>query len=233
MLGDWLGCQLVSTPVINYDVNECVSASRPVFLHWWLCPVLLFHCCSFGVVMISTKHIDVWRTARHAARRQFSRLLMNSKVCLYRSRPQHLWLISWKSDFVLLWEIILGVVGVVGCLSPTPPISRGPKVPNFIGNPLFCLFENKVGCPPCRCEKFERKSNSTFWDIRQNTFDPVCPIVNFQKKKQKTGKRSCVIVLDTPSRRTKLTNNHVWSQYLLSYVLLWWYLTCTLCEYVS
>jgi len=49
--------------------------------------------------------------------------------------------------------------------------------------PFVCLFQNKVGCPPCPYKKFQRKTSSQFWDIRQNIFDPVCPIVKFQQKR--------------------------------------------------
>jgi len=89
----------------------------------------------------------------------------------------------------------LGVFGVVGCLSPTPPISRVQRcqisskpphtycVCSCIHPPLFCLFQNKVGCPPCPYKKFKRKTSSQFWGIRQNIFDPVCPIVKFQKNR--------------------------------------------------
>jgi len=83
------------------------------------------------------------------------------------------------------------------CLSPTPPIvgtSRLPKVPNFIGNPLFCLFQNKVGlgCLPCPYKKFKRKKPFHNFEIFGKTFLAILSMT-----KEKTDERSCVIVLDT------------------------------------
>ena len=82
------------------------------------------------------------------------------------------------------------------CLSPTPPISRDQRRQISSRNPPFCLFQNKVGCPVCPCkQKVKAKKNcSQFWDILQYLFDPVCPIVKFQKKTETWKAELCYCV---------------------------------------
>jgi len=101
-------------------------------------------------------------------------------------------------------RLALGVVGVVGGACRRRHQFWGAKCAKFHLEPPtpFSLFQNKVGCPPCPYRKFKRKPSSQFWDIRKNIFDPVsvCSVLKFQKTHPK--KRSCVIVLDTPSQGT-------------------------------
>jgi len=117
----------------------------------------------------------------------FERPVSKTTSCV-SGRTWNLWIPSWET---------LSVVGVVGVLVADATNFKGPKVPNFMEKPPFLLFQNKVGCLPCPYKKFKRKTSSQFWDIQQNIFDPVCPIVKFRK--MHPNKRSCVIVLDTPS----------------------------------
>ena len=89
-------------------------------------------------------------------------------------------------------RITLSVVRVVGVLVADAPNFEGAKGAKFRPIPPFCLFQNKVGCPPCTYKKFKRKNSSQFWDIWQNIFDPVCPVVKFQKNRKL---RSGVVLL--------------------------------------
>jgi len=81
-------------------------------------------------------------------------------ICLYHNDTDSYFLIQ-----------TLGVVGVVGVFVADAQISRGPKVPNFIGNPHFSFFQNKVGCPPYPYKNFDRKSDGYFSEIPKNIFD--------------------------------------------------------------
>jgi len=51
----------------------------------------------------------------------------------------------------------LSVVGVVRVLVANAPNFEGAKGAKFRRKPPFCLFRNKVGCPPCQYKKFKRK----------------------------------------------------------------------------
>ena len=100
------------------------------------------------------------------------------KLCAYKSTDS---------------QFTLGMVGVVRVLdADAHNTSRGPKCQILTKNPQFFFFQNKVRCPPCLYKKFKRKICSQFWDIRQNIFDPVCPVVKFQKNRKL---RSGVVLL--------------------------------------
>jgi len=49
-----------------------------------------------------------------------------------------------------LTKLTLGVVGVVWVLVADAPNFEGAKGAKFRRKPPFCLFQNKVGCPPVR-----------------------------------------------------------------------------------
>jgi len=54
---------------------------------------------------------------------------------------------------------MVGVVGVLVADAPNFECAKGAK---FRRKPPFCLFQNKVGCPPCPYKKFKRKSLHNF-----------------------------------------------------------------------
>jgi len=76
-----------------------------------------------------------------------------------------------------------------GCVSRRRPQFRGGQGAKFHRKSPF-LFVSKQSrmssCPPCRCEKFEGKNNSTFYSELPEKAEPL--------------KRSSVIILDTPSQ---------------------------------
>jgi len=75
----------------------------------------------------------------------------------------------------------LGVVGVVGVLVADAPNFEGAKGAKFRQQPPFCLFRTKSDVHPVRTKSLSENHCTIFLDIRQNIFDPVCPIVKFQK----------------------------------------------------
>ena len=146
-----------------------------------------------------------------------------SQWCLHLSKVQfYLWLslscwiinkyllvYSHNSDanvkhpyFVILcnlhrWDT-LGVVGVVGVLVADDTNFEGPKVPNFMEKPPFSFASEQSRMSTLSVQKFWakklliilRNSAKHIWPNWPNSEVP---------EKQKLGKWSCVIVLDTAS----------------------------------
>jgi len=67
----------------------------------------------------------------------------------------------------------LGVVGVMGVLVADAPNFEWAKRAKFRRNPPFCLFQNKVGCPPCQYKKFKRKTVTVDF-IRDMDYAGLC-----------------------------------------------------------
>jgi len=70
-----------------------------------------------------------------------------------------------------------------GCLSPTTPISKGPKVPNFDGNPPFVCFRTKSDVHPVNTKSLS-ENHFTIFEIFGKTYLILfAPIVKFQKNR--------------------------------------------------
>ena len=94
--------------------------------------------------------------------------------------------------YIRLNKITLGVVGVVGCLSPIVGHIEGAKVPNFDENPPFCFFQNKVECPPYPYKILSEKATYDFEKFGK-TYLTRLPNSEVPEKAEQ-GKRSSVIM---------------------------------------
>jgi len=91
----------------------------------------------------------------------------------------------------------LGVVGVVGVLVADATNFEGPKVPNFIEKPPFLFASEQNRMSTLSVQKLWAKKQLI---ILRNSAKHIWlhwPSSEVPEK-QKPGKRSCVIVLDTP-----------------------------------
>jgi len=155
----WSSCELSPLSTSRYhrdwtrpgcwksDTRHCTDATTSLHRNIW-------HICSSAISPDS--YPTSRNSSRHAVPQKPDQHIPERRARHLRHYKQHsAWSESW------------------GCLSPTPPISRGQKCQISSRNPPFCLFQNKIGCPPWTNKRFKRKTSSQFWDIRQNIFDPV------------------------------------------------------------
>jgi len=95
--------------------------------------------------------------------------------------------------------LTLGVVGVVGVLVADATNFEGPKVPNFIEKPPFLFASEQSRMSTLSVQKFWAKKQLIILRNSAKHIWPNWPSSEVTEK-QKPGKRSCVIVLDTPSQ---------------------------------
>jgi len=93
----------------------------------------------------------------------------------------------------------LGVVGVVGVLVADATNFEGPKVPNFIEKPPFLFASELSRMSTLSVQKFWTKKRLIILRNSAKHIWPHWPNSEVPEK-QKLGKRSCVIVLDTTSQ---------------------------------
>jgi len=93
-----------------------------------------------------------------------------------------------------------GVVGVVRVLiADAHNTSRGPKCQILTKNPPFSFFQNKVGCPPFPYKKIWAKKLLIISRNSAKHIWPHWPNIEVPEKAE-PGKRSSVMMLDTPSQ---------------------------------
>ena len=68
--------------------------------------------------------------------------------------------------------------GILVAYSPKVGHFEGPKMPNFIENPLFVSFRTKSDVHPVRTKSLSKNLFTLFWDIRQNIFWSFCHLWN-------------------------------------------------------
>jgi len=94
--------------------------------------------------------------------------------------------------------VTLGVVAVVGVLVADATNFEGPKVPNFIEKPPF-LFASEQFVHPIRTKILSEKATYNFEKFGKTY---LTLFVQYRSsRKTHPNKRSCVIVLDTPSQQ--------------------------------
>jgi len=91
--------------------------------------------------------------------------------------------IYWcNKTFHLFHHRTLGVVGVVGCLSPIVGHFEGAKVPNFDEKPPVFFLSEQSSMSTLSAQKFWAKQQLIISRNSAKHFWAVCPIVKFQKK---------------------------------------------------
>jgi len=94
----------------------------------------------------------------------------------------------------------LGVVGVVGVLVADATNFEGTKVPNFIEKAPFLFASEQSRMSTLSVQKFWAKQKLIIF--LRNSAKHIWPCFPNSEvpEKQKPNKRSCVIVLDSPSQ---------------------------------